>query len=58
MTPEEKKPDVLGLILRVGLFAFIGWLSLQVFGIMLLWLTGSPLITATMAVFAAASLAN
>jgi membrane protease YdiL (CAAX protease family) len=58
MTPEEKKPDVLGLILRVGLFVLIGWLSLQIFGIVLLWLTGSPLITATMAVFAAASLAN
>jgi uncharacterized protein len=56
--PEEKKPDVLGLVLRVGLFVLIGWLSLQVFGIALFWLTGSPLITATMATFASACLAN
>jgi hypothetical protein len=58
MTQEEKKPDVFGLILRVGLFVLIGWLSLQIFGIVLLWLTGSTFVTATMAVFAAASLAN
>ena len=56
---EGKKPDLLGLILRVGLFILIGYLSFNVFGIALLWLTnGSLLITATMAAFAAAALAN
>jgi len=58
MTDEKKQNEVLGLILRVGLFIFIGWLSLQIFGIALYWLTASPLITATMATFAAACLAN
>jgi len=58
MTEEAKKSDFLGLILRVGLFIFIGWLSLQVFGVVLFWLTANPLITATMSVFAAACLAN
>lgn len=57
-TPETKKHDLIGLILRVGLFILIGYLSLNVFGLVLFWLTGSPLITATMSVFAAASLAN
>lgn len=58
MTEEAKKPDLLGLILRVGLFVLIGWLSLQIFGILLYFVTGSSLITATMATFAAACLAN
>jgi membrane protease YdiL (CAAX protease family) len=55
---EEKKPDVLGVVLRVGLFILLGWLGLNVFGIALFWLTGSPFITATMSVFAAAAVAN
>jgi membrane protease YdiL (CAAX protease family) len=56
---EGEKPDLLGLILRVGLFILIGYLSFNVFGITLLWLTnGSLLVTATMAAFAAAALAN
>jgi membrane protease YdiL (CAAX protease family) len=58
MTEEVKPPDVLGMVLRVGLFVLIGWLSLEVFGVVLFWITGSPLITATMATFAAACLAN
>jgi membrane protease YdiL (CAAX protease family) len=59
MTEEPKKPDILGLILRVGLFVLIGWLGLQFFGITLFWLTnGSRFITATMATFAAACVAN
>ncbi len=58
MTEEAKKPDFLGLILRVGLFILIGWLSLIFFGSALFWITGSKLITATMATFAAACLAN
>ncbi len=58
MNPEENRTGWFGLILRVGLFALIGWLGLNVFGIALFWLTGSPLITATLAAFAAASLAN
>ena len=56
--PEEPKQDLLGLILRVGLFVLIGWLSLQIFGIILFWLTGNKVVTATMATFAAAALAN
>src|ERR1700730_9917071 len=58
MTEETKKHDVLGLILRVGLFVLIGWLSLQIFGVILFILTGNKVITATMATFAAAALAN
>lgn len=55
---EEQKPDVFGLVLRVGLFILIGYLSLNVFGISLLWITGSPFVTSAMAVFAAAAVAN
>jgi hypothetical protein len=58
MTEETKKHDLLGLILRVGLFVLIGWLSLQIFGVILFFLTGNKVITATMATFAAAALAN
>jgi membrane protease YdiL (CAAX protease family) len=58
MTEEAKKTDLLGLVLRVGLFILIGWLSLQIFGLTLFWITGSPMIASTMAVFAAACLAN
>jgi CAAX protease family protein len=58
MPDEPKKHDLLGLILRVGLFVLIGWLSLQIFGIILFWLTGNKVVTATMATFAAAALAN
>jgi membrane protease YdiL (CAAX protease family) len=58
MTEETKKPDFLGLILRVGLFILIGWLSLIIFSNVILWVTGSLLVTATMATFAAACLAN
>jgi hypothetical protein len=58
MTEEAKKPDFLGLILRVGLFILIGWLSLIFFGNVLFWITGSKLITATMATFGAACVAN
>jgi len=58
MTEEIKKPDVVGLILRVGLFILIGWLGLIFFGNTLIFLTGSKLITGTMASFAAACLAN
>jgi uncharacterized protein len=58
MTEEAKKPDLLGLILRVGLFVLIGWLSFIFFGNVLYWITGSKLIAATMATFAAACVAN
>lgn len=58
MTDEAKKPDFLGLILRVGLFILIGYLSLIIFSNVLVVVTGSLLITATMATFAAACLAN
>jgi len=58
MTEETKKHDLLGMVLRVGLFVLIGWLSLQVFYLVLFWITGSPFVTATMAVFGAACLAN
>jgi len=58
MTEEVKKPDFLGLILRVGLFVLIGWLGLIFFGNVLYWITGSKLIAATMASFGAACVAN
>ena len=58
MPDEPKQHDLLGLVLRVGLFVLIGWLSLQIFGLTLFWLTASPVITATMSTFAAAALAN
>ena len=58
MTEEAKKPDLLGLILRVGLFILIGWLSLIFFGNVLFWITGSGFITSAMSVFAAACIAN
>ena len=47
-----------GLILRVGLFVLIGWLSLQIFGVVIFGITHAPFIAATMATFAAAALAN
>lgn len=58
MQPENKKSELLGLVLRVGLFVLIGWLSLEFFGFVLFVITASPLVTATMATFAAAALAN
>jgi hypothetical protein len=58
MQPDSKKHDLQGLILRVGLFVLIGWLSLQIFFVVLLWLTGSSMVTSVMGTFAAASLAN
>jgi membrane protease YdiL (CAAX protease family) len=58
MTEEPKKHDLLGLILRVGLFVLIGWLSLEIFGVILFFLSGNKVVTATMATFAAAALAN
>jgi membrane protease YdiL (CAAX protease family) len=57
MTDDIKKPDLLGLILRVGLFILIAWLGFIFFANVLFWLTG-PLIAATMSSFAAACLAN
>jgi hypothetical protein len=58
MTEETKKHDFLGLLLRVGLFVLIGWLSLHFFGWALSVVTGSKVIAATMGTFAAAALAN
>lgn len=58
MTPEENRTDWMGVVLRVGLFVLIGWLGLQAGAIALFWLTASPLITAALATFAAAALAN
>ena len=61
MTPElqnEPKLDLLGMILRAGLFILIGWLSLNVFATLLFWLTASPFITGALATFGAAAVAN
>lgn len=58
MNEGEKKIDLQGLILRVGLFVLIGYLSLNILGLVLFWVTGSGVIAATMATFAAAALAN
>jgi membrane protease YdiL (CAAX protease family) len=52
------RSDLLGLILRVGLFILIGWISLLVFATLLFWLTQNLLIAGAMSSFAAALLAN
>jgi hypothetical protein len=61
MTPElqnEPKLTLPGLILRAGLFILIGYLSLNVFAIVLFSFTGSPMITGALGTFGAATLAN
>ena len=46
-----------GLILRVGLFVFLGWLGLMVFGFLLVHIS-VPLIAATLSTFGAGAVAN
>jgi CAAX protease family protein len=51
------QPDKLGLLLRVGLFALIGWLGMVIFPWAMLPLAGL-LVTSALSTFAAAALAN
>jgi membrane protease YdiL (CAAX protease family) len=51
------QPDRLGLLLRVGLFVLIGWLSMTIFPILMFPLAGL-MVTSALATFASAALAN
>ena len=56
MTPEPQ-PGKLGLLLRVGLFALIGWLGMAIFPILMFPLAGI-MVTSALSTFAAAAVAN
>src|SRR5215468_5076064 len=56
MTPQAK-PDWLGLVLRVGLFVIIGWMSVIIFSWLMISLAGL-LVTSALSTFAAAAVAN
>jgi membrane protease YdiL (CAAX protease family) len=59
MTPAPQ-PDKIGILLRVGLFILIGWMSMMVFTTVMLLILGpdSLLVTSAMSVFVGAALAN
>jgi membrane protease YdiL (CAAX protease family) len=60
MTPSPS-PSKLGLALRVGLYALIGWLSLMISATLMLWILGlrdTLFVIAALSTFAAAALAN
>ncbi len=50
------KPNVVGLVLRIGLFALLGWLTLLTLGFLLLPL--GVLVASTLSTFGAAAVAN
>src|ERR1700719_3779997 len=50
------KPNVVGLVLRIGLFALLGWLTLLSLGFLLYPL--GVLVASTLATFGAAAVAN
>ena len=54
---NERGPDKLGILLRVGLFAVIGWIGMVLISALLLPVTGL-LAAAAFSVFAAAAVAN
>ncbi len=54
---ENPAPDTVGVLLRVGLFAIIGWLGWMLFPIVMYPLAG-VLVTSALSGFAAASVAN
>jgi membrane protease YdiL (CAAX protease family) len=56
MTPEQARPDKLGIALRVGLFVVIGWMGVVIFG----WLMypAGLLVASALSTFAAAAVAN
>ncbi len=57
MSDPRPGPDKLGILLRIGLFALLGYLGLITFATLLVPL-GGPLISATLSTFGAASVAN
>ena len=60
MTPSPP-PGKLGIALRVGLYALIGWLSLVISATLMLWVLGprdTLFVIAALSTFAAAALAN
>ena len=60
MTPSPP-PSKLGIALRVGLYALIGWLSLVISATLMVWILGSRdsvFVIAALSTFAAAALAN
>jgi uncharacterized protein len=60
MTPSPS-PSKLGIALRVGLYAIIGWLSLVISATLMVWILGlrdTPFVIAALSTFAAAALAN
>lgn len=56
ITPAGNKPNVVGLVLRIGLFALLGWLTLLSLGFLLFPL--GVLVASTLATFGAAAVAN
>src|SRR5262249_19568579 len=60
-TPERLAPDKLGIILRVGLFIILGWLTLIISATMMVWLMGQReayFVISALSVFTAAAVAN
>ncbi len=60
MTPSSP-PSKLGIALRVGLYALIGWLSLVISATLMVWILGlrdTPFVIAALSTFTAATLAN
>jgi membrane protease YdiL (CAAX protease family) len=56
-SPDNPAPDVVGILLRVGLFVILGWLGWMLFPIVMYPLAG-VLVTSALSGFAAASVAN
>lgn len=54
---EEARQDYVGLLLRVGLFVLIGWVSLAILATLMNWIAGL-LVTSVLSTFGAAALAN
>lgn len=55
-TELDVKPNIVGLVLRIGLFALLGWLTLLTLGFLLLPL--GALVASTLSTFGAAAVAN
>lgn len=56
-SPGTSAPDKFGILLRVGLFAIIGWAGLVMFSLLMLPIAGL-MVTSALSVFAAAAVAN
>jgi uncharacterized protein len=55
---DETKPDKIGIILRVALFILIGYMGMLLFPLVITSIVQSLVVTAAMAVFASAAVAN